>query len=732
MVTKDLNMYFLLIIKRVTFIALMLCLMAPTKTYYKEDADDYLNQKKQPNWLSVKSWNAEYEETYQFSKKLESTPSITYTIEVKTIISGKYVLNEAVETDGHSFGEWYGYGSGFLREVKTVKMISNDSNGRIVITEKTETKGSGHIGNPALNEYGEFWGGYLSIDLSSNSYGVGFNGHPSNSKSTLTRTVEGLPTDYSALSQLPVGLREIFMPLGEKTEEWANYSGPLEEAESVMTINMFASNLFPDFNEPKEYSLPKHGTTLKGSFTGQNITKSWKLFPSGIKIPEIYVEIMDKDWLPEDDNMVEVKLSWDNINPSEIEFTLFDISAEPGTCLNSMDGNTNPDMDIVEENQYAPLNIERHDKQIIAVSKKDLYNKKEEIIVISSLDFGAHAMLKARIKASGEWYDARLKNQPGKTLLLPYDENGNHIADKWEKDMGIFDRNLSATWDYDPFPDQQRNNGDGYSNYEEYRGFYEQGHLFREGKNEQVNGKHVRTDPMYKDVFVYDQDGLFKEHYAPYNPADLNWHYIDHTLMKYTGNVEDDLNRWVNYRTTNTYSNQKQYAMWVRYWPVGGNNPTSAGESPMKKSCGHDYPGNAPLKCIYMVKITQQGILNALSEISDQARKQRLFSELLTTTVIHEVGHGLGLKHHYNNIGTGEPDSDFRELGVKDCAIRYESATEIMHNDKLSLLKTRYCRLGDKWIRINKEQNEGTEQQEIQFETFPAHNCYWNINVKGK
>lgn len=683
------------------------------------------------NWLTVKSWSAKYEESFKSQKTWESKPGIQMSSSYESTISGIYTL-DVVEGDGEYYGEWYGYGSGSLFSTQIVKMTSNGPNGKIVITEKTETRGSGTIGDPSLNEYGEFWGGSLSIDLYNGTYSVGFAGPESNSKSTLTRTVEGLPTDYSELSQLPQGLREIFVPLGEKAEEWATYSGPLEDAEGMMVAGMFGMDLMPDFDEPTEYELPRNGTVLTGSYTGKNISKRWTVYPSGMKMPEVYLEIMDNEWIPEDDNLVEVKLTWKNINPSEIEFTLFDISEEPGICLNSGDDNTDPDMDIKEDNQYVEFEIEKKDKQIVAVNRTSTHSREEAIIVISSLDYGAHALIQARIKAADVWYDAEVKELGGNALHLPFDENENHIADKWEKDMGIFARNYAPSWDYDPYPDKQRSNGDGYTLYEEYRGFIEQGHVFKEGKHEQVNDDHVRTDPMYKDVFVYDQDGLFKEHYAPNNPADLNWHYIDNHLMKYTGNVEDDENRWVNYRTSNSYSNQRQYAMWVRYWPVGGNYPLSAGESPMKESCDEEYPGSTPLKCIYMVRVTQQGILNTLSGITDETRKQRLFSELLTTTVIHEVGHGLGIAHHYNNTGTDEPDKMFWELGQKDCSMRYESSTEIRYNDKLSLLKTRYCRLGEEWIRIRKDQPQGLDMQEIQYETFPAHNCYWYINIKGE
>ena len=561
---------------------LTIIVLSSSKCSNNEESNEQRSQQTNVNWLAVKSWSAKYEETYQSQKTWESSPGIKMSSSYESNISGTYTL-DVTEGDGEFYGEWYGYGTGSLHSTQIVKMTATGSGGEIVITETTETRGSGRIGDPSLNEYGEFWGGSISIDLYSGTYSVGFGGPESDAKSTLTRKVEGIPTDYSELSELPEGLRQIFVPLGEKAEEWATYSGPLEDADGIMVAGMFGMDLMPDFDEPTEYELPESGTVLTGSYTGKSTSKSWTVYPSGMEMPEVFVEIMDKDWVPEEDNTVEVKLTWENVNPSEAEFTLFDISKEPGICLNSKDDNTEPDMDIKPDNQYAEYDIDKREDQIIALDNTNTHDTKEKIIVISSLDYGAYARIKARIKVADVWYDAEVKDLGGNTLHLPFDENENHVADKWEKDVGIFDRNYSPTWDYDPYPDKQRSNGDGFTLYEEYRGFFEQGHLFKDAKNEQVKVDHVRTDPMYKDVFVYDADGLFREHYAPYNPADLNWHYIDFSLMKQTGNVEDDDNRWVNYRTSWAHSNQKQYALWVRYWPVGGNTPTSGGESPKRE-----------------------------------------------------------------------------------------------------------------------------------------------------
>jgi len=494
-------------------------------------------------------------------------------------------------------------------------------------------------------------------------------------------------------------------------------------------------------------AFPQDGMSINGS---ENITDSviirnswkdadvdvnlkWNIFPASQEVPEVFISYNDegKTWIPEDDNTVDAFLEWDaSVKPEAIQWELTDVSSEPGTCMNSTSAETTKDLEFAEEAKALGYTLTKTDDGFMAEKTTDIKALVEHI-TINSKDFGAYGHLIGRIKVNGIWFDARQEEMGTYSLPVPWDKNENSIADKWEKDMGIFDRNYPATWDYDPFPGGQRSNGDGFSLYEEYRGFMEQGHVFRDGKHETVKDGHVRTDPMYKDVFVYDQDNLFREHYAQYNPADLNWHYIQRKQMKYTGNVEDDENRWVNYRTSGMYSNQRQYAMWIHYWPVTAGNETSAGESPRKESCGGEYPGEYPLRCIYMIKVQEQGILNALGSMSNSSEKNRLFGEILTTTVIHEVGHGLGIKHHYNNIGTDEADKDFVDLGVLDCAMRYETDTEVEHHEKMRFLKTRYCRKGETWTRLAKDQADGPGAHEIKMDTYPSHNCFWEINVKG-
>ena len=58
------------------------------------------------------------------------------------------------------------------------------------------------------------------------------------------------------------------------------------------------------------------------------------------------------------------------------------------------------------------------------------------------------------------------------------------------------------TWDEDSKPEKQKDNGDGYTLFEEYRGFAVH------KPNETAADKQdvfVRTDPDQKDVFIYDR-----------------------------------------------------------------------------------------------------------------------------------------------------------------------------------------------------------------------------------
>ena len=133
-----------------------------------------------------------------------------------------------------------------------------------------------------------------------------------------------------------------------------------------------------------------------------------------------------------------------------------------------------------------------------------------------------------------------------------------------------------------------------------------------------------------------------------------------------------------------------------------------------------------------MVRITEQGILNTFGKISDQSLRDRLISEITTTAVIHEIGHSLGITHHYNNTGSDEADKLFWTLGVTSCSMRYETSIEWEQITKFNFLRTHYCQKGETWARVDEDQPQGSDQSDINISEYPSHMCYWQINIKGE
>ena len=484
-------------------------------------------QKLREKWLTVKSWSASYKEDYHTEKTWEMSPGLTMKTSIHSTISGTYNLEKQIE-DGYSEEEWYGYGNGSSVMDQTVVMTSELPDGTIIITEKTHTASSGAIGIPSKNEYGEYWGGYLSIDIYSGTYASSFGGPETEGKSTLTRTVQGLPTDYSELNDLPEGLREIFVPLGEKAQEWATYSGPLEDAQGIMAGGLAGFELFPDMDEPKEYELPKSGTQLKGSYSGKSITKSWSISPGG-KNELLVLEKTPQEWIPDADTPepLLVKVTGNGIDGEKVKirFTLFEVTNEIGFCLNSLDKKEDFDLEFYPDataNYFNPPE-ETDDGWIIETDNKVL----NASVGVFAQDFGAWGKLKAEYEIDEDediWYPIYCAD--GKEYItIPLDERGgieNQIADQFEIDNDLWE--TTSGW-HDAEPGE--NPGDGLTAYEEYRGFMIGGD----------RGKHIRTNPgKDRDLFVFCEQNRIRWHLQ--NEMKVGNNINIHLLDKYTDFVD--------------------------------------------------------------------------------------------------------------------------------------------------------------------------------------------------
>ena len=100
--------------------------------------------------------------------------------------------------------------------------------------------------------------------------------------------------------------------------------------------------------------------------------------------------------------------------------------------------------------------------------------------------------MKAEVNVDGDWYEARASD--GKPCItIPLDDDEDHIADYWEEEWSISQEPGDA--DNDDMPagiGRDSAKGDGFTNYEEYRGF-------------QVMGQWTETSPVFKDLFILDE-----------------------------------------------------------------------------------------------------------------------------------------------------------------------------------------------------------------------------------
>lgn len=164
-------------------------------------------------------------------------------------------------------------------------------------------------------------------------------------------------------------------------------------------------------------------------------------------------------------------------------FTLSGVSREPGYALNAGEGDA---LDLI----FSPTQVLMFEPPVETADGWTMETSEALTaadVSIVARDYGAYGRLSAQVFIDGEWYDCTSASG-APSVSVPLDDNGNHIADMWERDLGLSDARASADIDSGP---SGAGDGDGFSNYEEYRGFV-------------VEGVWRSTDPTWKELFVHD------------------------------------------------------------------------------------------------------------------------------------------------------------------------------------------------------------------------------------
>jgi hypothetical protein len=340
---------------------------------------------------------------------------------------------------------------------------------------------------------------------------------------------------------------------------------------------------------------------------------------------------------------------------ARFKFQLINVSKEQGVCLNWPRAYfATHDYDLKIEPKSNDLLKVAGDGQ----SAESAAGQNESSVTITSYDWGAHGKLKVTVvfdDGSGDTAHV-LGDQSKQALTIPKDDNGNHIADFWEKHY--IGGSSEAKADDDLVPIGNTDKGDGLSLYEEYRGF-------------RVQRKHIRTSPIEKDLFVRDNNDLGLDYFAQ---SGLIVHLIEDYEYDLDGSHSSSAtNPWLincNRSSATTCGQQHVLIMW---------NEAMPGLYGLADGTGPGTP-----------KTTKAAKIDVASCLERSVQK-------LQATIAHELSHGCNVWHHgeddyrVSEVEILKPNGTWakytsdepwiisvqggQESGVEECIMRYDLAS---------------------------------------------------------
>jgi hypothetical protein len=271
--------------------------------------------------------------------------------------------------------------------------------------------------------------------------------------------------------------------LGGGTADWTSEPSGISGSGTNVTFN-------PSGLTPTTYIVRAQSSLLTNCFDTCTVT-----------VVKVEVEKCSSNFLPQggsNNNTTTIRVF---VTPStakgKFKFTLYDVSDEKGYCLNAPTNlpTSGEDSDSWKDFQFpsqAGFEISGTDSNIAETVASDF---NEATVTIKSFDYGSFGKIKVEF-TNQDYSFTCITIEVGGTneyTRLPADTNDNCIADSWSGDTGPTGSYL-ATDDNETTP-AGANNGDGLTRYEEYRGFI-------------VNGVHLRTSTLNKDLFVRDENTI--------------------------------------------------------------------------------------------------------------------------------------------------------------------------------------------------------------------------------
>jgi len=314
----------------------------------------------------------------------------------------------------------------------------------------------------------------------------------------------------------------------------------------------------------------------------------------------------------------------------KFRFTLFEVSREKGWAMNAGD-ETDYDLRFAA-GQAGFAEPVAPDRLVIEGTE----TVSEAKVTVEALDYGAWGKLKAEVNVDGEWYEAKTSDGASQ-ITLPLDEDEDHIADDWEREWSISGETGDADNDLYPLgvgPDM----GDGFPNYEEYRGFV-------------VKDKWAETSPALKDLFILDEcyQGI-----GYFDKLQIQVHFIKRGEFDMTSHIVDFNRGWAHLTSQNG-----QKGIYLR----DGDLADKGGWVTLGEATGG--PGTP----------------NKIKEVIIDVAAVFLCHEDLSSIIAHELGHAVNIWHHGETDHDGLARRGGLWSGDISCVMRYDRPNKYLGAD---------------------------------------------------
>lgn len=410
------------------------------------------------------------------------------------------------------------------------------------------------------------------------------------------------------------------------------------ESHSTQAVGMGSTGTLP---YPKERLLLfASGQKKKDSFplfAGAGLTPpvewDYSIYLEPTSFDELRVEIEEppsyKTWRPETTpqrgageplavtaRVVTAKGGTPKIAVDSFEWELIGTSREPGVAMNfPIDATDNrPDLELDAD---GAMFVREKENQRLVRAVRSGFSDTAKVV---PYDWGGWSTLQVTaVMSDGRRLRGKVKGRPEAGLLVPKRKQDSHIADGWKVAKG---QSGADALDDEKIAGQPMN-GDGFTLYQEYRGFV-------------VDGRHLEGDPTRKDFFVRNLVGADAQ--AGIDLFASVSQLAVHDRLR--GDEMSEATRLMNGNRRQGAQVEKQHGVWIKTFGSKSELGDNGAQTVMLEKGVAGRPG----------KVKGIGLLARDNAESAFNQPFNLPAQNLTfaydRAIAHELLHSVGVEHH--------------------------------------------------------------------------------------